>query len=139
MKVFVDTNVLVDFVCRREPFANDAKRLFAHGYIGDFELLTSALSIVNAMYIGKKYNHEEVRTYLQQVSTFVDIVDLQGNVVVDMLSSDWSDYEDATQNNTALIANADYIVTRNKKDFKNSMLPVCTIKEFFETWKERKE
>ena len=70
MRLFVDTNILVDFVCRREPFASDAKRLFAHGYIGDFELQTSALSFVNAMYIGQKYNHDEVRTYLQQVSTF---------------------------------------------------------------------
>ena len=70
MRLFVDTDILVDFVCRREPFASDAKRLFAHGYIGDFELQTSALSFVNAMYIGQKYNHDEVRTYLQQVSTF---------------------------------------------------------------------
>lgn len=70
MRLLVDTNILVDFVCRREPFASDAKRLFAHGYIGDFELQTSALSFVNAMYIGQKYNHDEVRTYLQQVSTF---------------------------------------------------------------------
>lgn len=52
MRLFADTNILVDFVCRREPFASDAKRLFAHGYIGDFELQTSALSFVNAMYIG---------------------------------------------------------------------------------------
>ena len=54
MRLFVDTNILVDFVCRREPFASDAKRLFAHGYIGDFELQTSALSFVNAMYIEKE-------------------------------------------------------------------------------------
>lgn len=65
MRLFVDTNILVDFVCRREPFDGDAKRLFAHGYIGDFELQTSALSFVNAMYIGQKYNHDEVRPYLQ--------------------------------------------------------------------------
>lgn len=137
MRLFVDTNILVDFVCRREPFASDAKRLFAHGYIGDFELQTSVLSFVNAMYIGQKYNHDEVRTYLQQVSTFVDVVDLKGKVVVEMLSSDWKDYEDATQNHTALLAGADYIITRNKKDFKNSTLPVCTIKEFFEIWEEK--
>lgn len=71
------------------------------------------------------------------MSTFVDVVDLQGRVVVEMLSSDWKDYEDATQNHTALLTGADYIITRNKKDFKNSTLPVCTIKEFFEIWEEK--
>lgn len=43
-----------------------------------------------------------------------------------MLSSDWKDYEDATQNATALRADGDCIVTRNKKDFTNSSLPVYT-------------
>lgn len=42
MKVYVDTNVLVDFVCNRQPFSGDAKKLFAHGYIGEYELIISA-------------------------------------------------------------------------------------------------
>ena len=52
MKVHVDTNVLVDFVCNRQDFAEEAKKFFAHGYMGEYELVTSALSIVNAVYIG---------------------------------------------------------------------------------------
>ena len=50
------------------------------------------------------------------MSNFVDVLDLQGNTVIEMLSSDWKDYEDATQNATALRAEGDCIVTRNKKD-----------------------
>lgn len=46
MIVYVDTNVLVDFVCNRKPFADEAKKFFAHGYIGDYDLITSALSFV---------------------------------------------------------------------------------------------
>ena len=45
------------------------------------------------------------------MSNFVDVLDLQGNTVIEMLSSDWKDYEDA-----ALRAEGDCIVTRNKKD-----------------------
>ena len=48
-----------------------------------------------------------------------------------MLSSNWKDYEDATQNQTALLSNADCIVTRNKKDFSLSSLPVYTANELF--------
>ena len=57
MKVFVDTNILVDFVCNRQSFAEDAERLFAHACVGDFEIQVSALSYINAVYIAHKYGH----------------------------------------------------------------------------------
>ena len=50
----------------------------------------------------------------------------------EMLSSDWKDYEDATQYATALKIEADCIVTRNKKDFSKSSLPVYTPGELFD-------
>ena len=132
MIVFVDTNILIDFVCSREPFADAARKFFARGYIGDYDLCTSALSFVNAMYIGHKYNHDEVKSSLMKLSEFVKVLDLQSTTVVEMLSSSWKDYEDATQNQTAILANADCIVTRNKKDFLESSLSVYTISELFE-------
>ena len=88
--------------------------------------MTSALSYVTAMYIAHKYEYQDVKETLLAVSNFVDVLDLQGNTVIEMLSSDWKDYEDATQNATALRAEEDCIVTRNKKDFTNSSLPVYT-------------
>ena len=63
------------------------------------------------------------------------ILDLQATTVVETLSSDWKDYEDATQNATALKAEADCIVTRNKKDFSESSLPVYTPAELLELLK----
>lgn len=132
MNIFVDTNLLIDFVCRREPFAEEAKRLFAYSYMGEYKIQTSALSFINAMYVGHKYGHDEVKNYLKQISAFIDVIDLCGKTVVDMLSSDWKDYEDATQNKSAILANADCIITRNKKDFHDSTLPVYTIEDFFQ-------
>ena len=49
-----------------------------------------------------------------------------------MLSSGWKDYEDATQHRSAIDEQADCIVTRNKKDFKASTIPVLTAAEFFD-------
>lgn len=135
MIVFVDTNILVDFVCCRQPFAEEAKRLFAHACIGEFEIHISALSYVNAVYIGHKYELQDVKYALLQLSTIVKVVDLQGEVVVDMLSSEWKDYEDAVQNQSALLTSADCVVTRNKKDFKDSSLPIYTVAEFFDAIK----
>lgn len=140
MIVFADTNILVDFACNRQPFAEDAKRLFAHAITGEFEIYISALSYINTVYIGHKYEHNDVKSCLQKLSAYINVVDLQGKTVVDMLSTDWKDYEDAVQNQSALWTGADCVITRNKKDFKDSSLPVYTIEEFFDTTiKEREE
>ena len=135
MKVFVDTNVLVDFVCNRDTFAANAKKLFAHGYLGEYTLQTSALSFITAMYVGERFNHPEVRTYLERVSSFIEVLDLYGKDVVDMLSSGWKDYEDSVQHQSAVHFGSDCILTRNKKDFKNSVLPVYTPEELIEILK----
>lgn len=133
MNVYIDTNILVDFVCRREAFFEDARTLFAYGYSGAFSLQTSAISFVNTMYIAHKYDYLNVADSLLKLSTFVDVVDLKGKSAVWALTSKWKDYEDATQYNSAVICKADCIVTRNKKDFKLSSIPVYTVKELLES------
>ena len=53
MRVFIDTNILIDFVANREGFSEDADKLFALGITGDIKLMTSALSYVTAMYVAR--------------------------------------------------------------------------------------
>lgn len=101
----------------------------ALGCIGKVKLLTSALSYVTAMYVAHKYDYQKVKESLMAVSSFVEVQDLKSNTVIEMLSSEWKDYEDATQNQTAISADADCIVTRNIKDFVDSSLPVYTVEE----------
>lgn len=132
MKVFVDTNILIDLVCSREPFVEEAKYLFALGFRGGVSLAVSALSFVNTVYIGRKYGFtkSEIEQSLIAIANFVEVVDLKGTDVVDLLSSEWKDYEDATQHRGALDFGAECVVTRNKKDFHLSVIPVYTIEEF---------
>lgn len=54
MKVFIDTNVLIDFVCSRQGFVEAAKTIFLMGHEGEIELILSSLSFVNCFYIGKR-------------------------------------------------------------------------------------
>lgn len=131
MKVFIDTNILIDFVCQREGFAQNANQLMALGCMGKVHLQTSALSYITAMYVAHKYDYQGVKNSLLSISVFVEVLDLEAKTVKEMLSSDWKDYEDATQNATALNASSDCIVTRNKKDFKDSSLSVFTVDELF--------
>ena len=95
--------------------------------------MVSALSFVNTIYLGKKYKYpaEEVLAKLRMIADFVDVVDLRGQNVIDMLDSGWKDYEDATQHRSAFEEQADCIVTRNKKDYKTSTIEVLTPEEFF--------
>lgn len=136
MKVYIDTNILIDYVCQRVNFAEAANRLMAYGYMGRIRLQTSALSFVTAMYVAHKYDYQNVKETLHTISTFVDVLDLRSHSVIEMLVSDWKDYEDAVQNHTAMIENSDCIVTRNVKDFKESSLPVYAVEDFLKLWKE---
>ena len=133
MRAYVDTNILVDLVLSRQEFLPDAQRVFALGYAGEAQLVVSALSFVNTVYLGRKYKFPmgDVLSKLRMIADFVDVADLSGQNVVDMLNSGWRDYEDATQHRSAIDEQADFIVTRNKKDFKASTLPVLTPLEFF--------
>ena len=132
MRVFIDTNILIDFVADREGFSDDADSIFALGVAGNVKLMTSALSYITSMYVAHKYRYQSVKESLFALSDFVEVLDLQASTVVEMLSSSWKDYEDATQNQTAILANADCIVTRNKKDFSESSLAVYTPTELLE-------
>jgi len=133
MRAYVDTNILVDLVLSRQEFLPDAQRVFAIGYAGEAQLVVSALSFVNTVYLGRKYKFpmDDVLSKLRMIADFVDVADLSGQNVVDMLTSGWRDYEDATQHRSAIDEQADCIVTRNKKDFKAGTLPVLSPVEFF--------
>ena len=134
MRVYIDTNILVDLVLSRQEFLPNAQRVFALGYADEAQLMVSALSFINTVYLGKKYKFpiDDVFSKLRMIAEFVDVVDLRGQNVIDMLDSGWKDYEDATQFHSAIEEQADCIVTRNKKDYKSSTIEVFTPAEFFE-------
>ena len=129
MTVFVDTNILIDLLCERESFVQSARMLFAYGYSGRLTLVLSSLSLVNAVYIARKYGYVDVRERLDDITEFVEVVDLRKEVAKRALTCEWKDYEDAVQYMSAIKENADCIVTRNKKSFWKSVIPVYTIEE----------
>ena len=132
MKAYADTNILIDLVCSRGEFLSDAQSLFSLGYVGKIQLVLSALSFVNTIYISRKYRFpmQEVKRSLLSIASFTEITGLTEDVVTWALSCDWNDYEDATQYKSAISVDADCIVTRNKKDYQSSNIPVYTPHEF---------
>ena len=133
MKILIDTNVILDVLCNRADFVEDSLRVFKYCEADRIEGYISALSIPNIVYIMRKeLDGERVKEILTALTSIFTVVDLRER---DLLrAADWNfpDYEDALQAVCASRIKANYIVTRNIKDFKYSPVPAVKPSELFE-------
>jgi len=133
MRIFIDTNILVDLLIKRNPSYLSVVRMFDIALKRKDTIVISNLSIVNAHYVVKKIAGVEesaLRTALHNICTTCEIAPLTLNITVKSLSSEFKDFEDATQYFCALENSCHVIVSNNAKDFKLSILPVMTAAEF---------
>jgi predicted nucleic acid-binding protein len=129
--VFVDTNIIIDLLAKREPFYKDAQDLFTLSDKKEIQLYISSLSFANAYYsIVKHHKDIDAKKYLAKFKVLVKILPLEDKVVELALASDFNDFEDGLQYFIAMEYESDIIITRNKKDFKNSKIPVMTAGEY---------
>lgn len=129
-RLFLDTNIVVDLLDRREPFCHDTVRLFSMAYNGQVQLVVSPMTFATASFLLRKHGHEGVRKLLSNLRQLVGVAATDERTVDDSLASQFQDIEDAMQYYTALHANAEAIITRNGKDFTASRLPVMTATEY---------
>ena len=135
-KVFIDTDVILDFLIAREPFAIDAARIFTLAENKKVFVCTTGLVFSNAYYVLRKLgSHQKVVDKLSQLAKIVDIIALSKSAVLHALDSKFTDFEDALQHYAAISENVKTIVTRNVKDFKNSELAVLTPDQFLSSRK----
>ena len=130
-KLLIDTNVIIDLLAKRERFYKDAQDLFTLADKKNILLFVSSLTLANTHYVLSKYqNANEARKTLIRFKVLVEVLPL-GDKIIDLaLVSNFNDFEDAIQYHSALENKLDMIITRNKKDFKNSEIPVFTVKEY---------
>jgi predicted nucleic acid-binding protein len=126
--IFLDTNVVIDFLADRKPFALDAAALFNLAVGTKIKIYISAVSYNNIYYILRQSLSNAVTiSLLGELAGMTIIVDVTDKVIRQSLKTDFKDYEDAIQYYCALsIPKVDFIVTRNTKDYKKSTLPVLT-------------
>ncbi|MCG7857292.1 type II toxin-antitoxin system VapC family toxin [Flavihumibacter sp.] len=129
--LFLDTNVIIDVLANRQPFSDAAARVFHLAETGKLKLFISALSYSNIYFIIRRNSsHKEIISILRDLEALTETLDVTKQVISHSLLSDFKDFEDAIQYQTALISKRiDVIVTRNVKDYKNSALPVLTPEE----------
>ena len=132
MRALIDTNVLVDYVSRREPYYEDARKIADACKELLFEGCIAAHSIPDIYYILRKtMSAPKRREALRIVCQIFEVVKLDDKKLLSALDdADFTDFEDCLQSLCALDFHADYIVTRNPKDFARSGIPAITPDEF---------
>lgn len=122
MRLFLDTNIVIDFMSNRSPFNENAKKLFiaaAHQYV---DLFVSDLTIINTIYILSRLHYPLNTIYdaLDKLFPLINVVPIGGNIITTCLKNRPKDFEDEAQYLSAMSVGVDYIITRNKKDFPSS-------------------
>ena len=133
MKVLIDTNVILDVLCWREEFFEASSKVIKYCEVNKLDGVISALSIPNIVYIMKKeLDNEKIKDVIKKLQLIFTVADLRSEDIKKVLSMDFTDFEDALQSACASRIKADYIVTRNIKDFKNSKVAAIKPSELLE-------
>ena len=133
-KIFVDTNIVIDLLSRREPFFEEASTLFSLADKKQIELTLSSLTIANTSYsLLRQMDSNKAKSILMKLRLIVKILPLDDKIIGLAINDDsFTDFEDGLQYFTALENGQELIITRNLKDFKNSKLPTMTAKQLIE-------
>lgn len=130
-KALLDTNIILDIALRRTPHYEHAVSLFEKVDQNTLSVYISATTITDIYYIAKKeVGAEKSRSFISDLIQIADILPIDKMVVEVALSSKLSDFEDAIQDAAATLSGMDYIISRNAKDFENSMIEALTAEEF---------
>ena len=131
LKVLIDTDVLIDFLTDRGSLTKTAKEIMKKTQENEIHAFLAAHSITNIFYILRKiYSTSERKQRLLNLCRFISIVEIgQTSLLKVLLNDNFSDIEDCLQAECAMSINADYIVTRNVKDYVHSPIPAVLPKD----------
>ena len=132
-KVFLDTNIVIDFLARRGQFFEPAAQIVQLGQQHEFCLLVSAMSFATASFILEahhKLSHETIVHKFAKFVTMCNVTPVDSLTVDEAIASRFSDFEDAMQFYSALREGADAIITRNSGDFAAAQIEVYEPQQF---------
>lgn len=130
MVLLIDANIILDVLLNRPEFVKDSALIWklceterAKGYV-------SALTSANLIYIMRKQlDSEKIKEIYQKLSLIFEFADFSVSDLTHATELNWKDFEDAVQSVTAERIHADYIITRNVRDFKQSKVMAFTPSE----------
>ena len=124
-RVLFDLNIILDVLQERKEFYDFSARLLALAETGRIQGFLSAHSITTLYYlIAKDRSPEHARVTLTSLLQFLRIAPVDQNTIEQALNLPYRDFEDAVQMLAALQIHADYLLTRNVKDYQPAPLEV---------------
>ena len=128
MRVLIDTNVLINYLGERQPFFDFAWRIISACDAGELDGCISAQSIADMFYILRKdMSESDRRRVLLALCDMFTVESINQRQIIEALKNDvFSDFEDCLQSCCASAFHADYVITRNGKDFSASIIPAIS-------------
>jgi predicted nucleic acid-binding protein len=131
MKVFLDTNVILDVLANREPFVADSAAVLSLVEARTVEGCAAAHSVTTLFYLlRREVGSRRAREVLMDLLRVLEVVAVDQDRIFQALAMDWDDFEDAVQASCAAKAEVDYLLTRDQEDFRGSYVPVLSPAEF---------
>jgi hypothetical protein len=132
MEVLIDTNIVLDWFIKREPFYETAKTLLSKCWFSNIRSYLTVHSICDLLYIiDKKFDTSEKKKLLQLLINRNDIISESKSDIESFIKNEnWTDLEDGLQMQSAKNCKLDYIITRNISDFKDSSVPAIEPEAF---------
>jgi predicted nucleic acid-binding protein len=124
--VFLDTNILIDFLSDRKPFSESAAQIISMSENGALNIYISAISFNNIFYILKSSTtNSKLMSLLSELEDIANIIPLDAEILRKSIQSGMKDFEDAIQLFSAMsLKNISVFITRNEKDFRQKLIPV---------------
>jgi predicted nucleic acid-binding protein len=130
-KVFIDTDIILDVLAKREPHFKFAAHLLSLADTEKIKIGVSSLIFSNLNYmLSKQFGSAEARKVLVRFKTLVQVLTVDDKIIELALGSNFKDYEDAIQYYCAINNNYKTLLTRNLKDYKAAKIPVMTAESF---------
>ena len=129
--IFIDADVILDLLCRRQPFYRSAASLFTLADNGTVQLFSSPVIMANIFYILRKImGVSKAREILRKLRVLVNIVPIDEKIVDLALNSNFTDFEDAIQFFAAREHRITTLLTRNIRDYKTRDILIQTPEEY---------
>ncbi|WP_298238510.1 PIN domain-containing protein [uncultured Algibacter sp.] len=133
-RIFIDTNVMLDFLGARKPFYESIAKIATLAEKEKLIMVVSPISFATVNYFLSKFENEKIsKEKLRKFKIISEICPLNEQTIEKGLNSSIKDFEDALQYFSATESECEIIITRNGKDFKKSLLPVMTADEFLKS------
>ncbi len=135
-RIFIDTNIMLDFLGERGPFYAPIAKIATLAEKEKLTMVVSPISFATVNYFLSKFENPKIaREKLRKFRILSEICSLDAHTIEKGLNSSIEDFEDALQYFSATESDCELIITRNGKDFKQSLLPIMTADEFLSSLK----